>query len=287
MRLLIALFSAFLFCALASRSEAQQQHFQLTYRAPDVCPNQAAFVDELSARLGYVPIDATASDAVRVAITQEGAQWAATVEAPDGSARVFRASACGELTRTVATALSVQLEPPAAPVAAPPPQVDEQRPSTVRVEVLSDVPGVTLHETMGMRTASVYASNGVSAFGVGFDFQRLCSAPCSLQLERREYRLALGETNVAIPLPVDTVTQIDGPSKLTLEYTSRAGLRLAGLITAIVGPAAGLAILLAGGFDSTTPLIVGSVVTGVTAGVGLVLMWQRDKVEVRLTPSGL
>ena len=82
----------------------------LDYRGPEQCPPAVRLVESVAARIGRVPFAPRQRNVVRVRLLLDGSEWMATLEL-DGTARVFRASACADVVEALAVALSVFFEP--------------------------------------------------------------------------------------------------------------------------------------------------------------------------------
>jgi hypothetical protein len=96
--------------------------------------------------------------------------------------------------------------------------------------------GLTLHQVIVEGPRSHWT-------GRRYDATRpLCTAPCRLQLPAGAYRFAISEGGD--PTRSDQLTDLRGPTQLSLDYQNRAGLRTAGWVTFGVGAVlgAGLAV---------------------------------------------
>lgn len=164
-----------------------------------------------------------------------------------------------------------------------------------RLTLKASEPDVTFHVSTGMAVGGRFTA-------VGYD--RICTAPCDASMATGTYTLALS-TGTDAPVSSDErVTLEAGPSTVEGVYTSNVGLRTAGWVLVVGGPAAGLATMFLtqdescfGGdpssnvapicsktFSSTGLLIGGALAVGGVLG-GLALISVKDGAEIRVSPG--
>lgn len=148
-----------------------------------------------------------------------------------------------------------------------------------RVHVESDPPGVWLHH----RTGGAPRAPWLAA----------CAAPCD----------AIVPTEVVLGLSLDgrhvhaaTPSPLFGdPTRIHLRYEDHARVRMLGLVTLIVGALVGVGMVLGGvvGLARTTGSVdeaaaavggIGAAVLTLGLVVGIVLVGEPDRVEVRVEP---
>lgn len=117
-------------------------------------------------------------------------------------------------------------------------------------------------------------------------YEKLCVAPCNIQVDPGDYELALGLANEA-PVPSDSVFTIDQNTTLKGELKSNAPIRVVGTIISFGGTIAGAGIVVheivtreEGEKLSSSALITGIVVGVVSGLVGGVLSSVDDDAEI-------
>lgn len=135
---------------------------------------------------------------------------------------------------------------------------------------------------------------GVGGFGVGAvetsgrSFDRLCIAPCTLQIAPGNYRFAVGEGEEA-PVIIEDPVMIEGPMTVTAEYSSYKELRTLGNVVSTVAILAGIALAIhwlaredaRTSGDYTQPAIGGGIALG-GGIVGYILGEKEDEVRLEL-----
>lgn len=168
------------------------------------------------------------------------------------------------------------------------------------LRLLASEPGVTYHLQTGTSQAVAYGG-GMTAVAFAASYDRLCTAPCDTELPVGNHVLALSLDHSP---PVETLEPviIQGPSELRGSYESRAGLRIAGLLTLLGGGGAGLGLGLVGllrteescdssGFclDEMSPnwalAITGASIELASVIVGMILMRQPDRADIDVLPA--
>jgi hypothetical protein len=145
-------------------------------------------------------------------------------------------------------------------------------------------------------------AGGLMGFGYSTrsrEYAILCTAPCDVELPQGQQRLALsisGGVAREMAAPLD----IDGPGRLVADYSSRRGVRIAGVLLAIVGGVAGLVMTGHGlnpgstcdsyGACTRMPADDGMVAAGLAVfagslGAGLYMGLLGDKVTLSLVPG--
>lgn len=89
---------------------------------------------------------------------------------------------------------------------------------------------------------------GVATVG---HYRQLCTSPCTMSLRNGSYQLALSQ-NGGPPISASSPVRIAGPSRVQGTYTSRHGLRVAGVVTIVGGATIGLVVTLTS-FYTTEP----------------------------------
>lgn len=129
--------------------------------------------------------------------------------------------------------------------------------------------------------------------GKGQAYERLCIAPCDITLPAGTEAFALSQGSGS-PVDANAVTVPAGRSRLVGTFESNRGLRIAGLVTAIVGGAAGLGLVIAGSVtgesdgygskDPNKPLLYAGVGVALGSAVtGLILASRRDHAAVSVS----
>lgn len=165
----------------------------------------------------------------------------------------------------------------------------------VSLEFVGD-PDLTLYRA-DSAAAIVVAGAGGTAYGMARGYERLCSAPCRLQLEPGFHTLAISR-GTGPPVEVEGGVRVDGPAVLEGSYESRSTVRTAGWVTMLASVVAGTALMLVPIFDydpsygdgssnsfDFTPIIVGGAIMSVGAIVGMILALQSDEVDVGVRPT--
>lgn len=271
---------------------------ELDYQAPaGICPLEGRYRDEVAARLGRVPFTdhrAPSGPKVRVRIGRRGASFFGMLDTGSGSAREIESTDCADLVATLASLTAVSLEP--TPPAPREPRATEPRRQR---EAVAPSPrgGVRLHVTAGQEGLALhYVSDSAAAVGsggyaIGWEFERLCTAPCETRLPRGEYQFAIGP-GVAIPMPSGEMTRIDEDSEIHIEYTSRADTRWGGLGVAIGGSLLGTLMMLlavpalSDGNGAGGGLLLGLGGAGMitSAIVGVLMMMTPDETQLTTQP---
>jgi hypothetical protein len=283
-------FSAIIACFVGLFSfaaSAQTGPLALDYSAPKGCLSEEQFRDEVAARLGSIPFAESGAPLVITIVAQNKGGFLGTLEL-QGRERVLRNADCPTLARDLAAALAVQLD-------APPPQTgvvggvvsspaSSDTRNTVTLDVQAEDPSLTLYVVRGQQLA--YGSvGGYTAAAVGYNFESLCTAPCTLELEPNDYHFAIGR-GVNTPLPLKSRVRINEPSRLDLGYKSRKAVRIVGFVLGVVGSALGVGLLVKGiTSESTDMLVSGSVVAGSSLLVGTVMSMIGDRNSLELTPA--
>jgi hypothetical protein len=170
-----------------------------------------------------------------------------------------------------------------------------------RLELKSDQQGLTFHRKSGSSNGvglgwATGKNGGPIAMGFTADhFERLCTAPCTLDIAPGTYRLGLSLDDGRV-VPAQTALDLRGRVRLEGTYVSNAGLRTAGWIIFGAGSLLGGVVALQTqdncntgitGFCSTEfpYLIPGLVVMAVSELAGLIMGLQPDRAEVQAMPS--
>lgn len=141
-----------------------------------------------------------------------------------------------------------------------------------RLHLVSDPVGLTFHRKSGSAT-----SGEVQAAG----FDRLCTAPCDIEIPAGTEELSLSKPDKD-PNKPKSVTLPAGDSELVGTYESNAGARIAGFILMIGGAGLGTFLLIkslpSDGDDGVnTGLLIPAVALTVGGSIGgAVLMMQKD-----------
>lgn len=125
----------------------------------------------------------------------------------------------------------------------------------------------------------------------------MCTAPCETEVAPGTRRLALS-LGKGTPVEPENFVRIEGPSRLEGEYTSYAGMRLAGWLTMVGSAGVGTYLMLTSlSADETcdssgyctetldsTRLYAGAGVMLAGGIVGLVLSGKSDEAQIRVVP---
>jgi hypothetical protein len=172
----------------------------------------------------------------------------------------------------------------------------------------SKEPGLRVY----VQTATATATVGWNTVSIDA-YTPLCTTPCTTSLAPGSYRVAVG-TASGKPVPVEDPIVVGSGDSVKVEYQSNTGMRAAGWVILIVGTLAGTALMLtATSTEPCTPstttfsttcipqtttntdqVLMGGVVAGGSALVGLILILQKDHASAevgagpmafRLTPT--
>lgn len=158
-------------------------------------------------------------------------------------------------------------------------------------------PDLTLHVVTGS-SYGVVTGYRISGISEEHSFKSLCTAPCTAQLAPGTYELALSSGD-GKPIIARRVVVPSGPSQLNGEYSSRAGLRTAGIVVLIAGLGTGLTLmflpLLNPSEDCSkgtctkkfdfAPLFIGTGIVVASSIVGTILATRPDRARVELVPG--
>src|SRR5687767_5586632 len=97
--------AAFATPAYADRNIALDYHSKVKG-----CPTAERFADQVAAKLGFVPWDPQATTSIRVRITSDSGEVVGTIEQPDGTSKVLRATTCPKLDEALVSAIAVALD---------------------------------------------------------------------------------------------------------------------------------------------------------------------------------
>ena len=88
-------------------SAAAADSVALDYRASDAsCIDAARFADEVSAKLGFVPFNTTASAKIRVRVEKDGNRFTGSVINVDGTSKVVDGATCAAVTSSLAVTVA-------------------------------------------------------------------------------------------------------------------------------------------------------------------------------------
>lgn len=133
------------------------------------------------------------------------------------------------------------------------------RGKVARVSLISEPPGLVFHRQSGSAT-------GTGGVAIGFD--RLCAAPCSIELPAGTEQLSLS-TDDDTPPPGESVDIPQGRSQILGTYESRLGLRVAGGVILGVSAIGGALLVSLGAAASVDGEVdVGMLVGGIAILVG-------------------
>ena len=147
---------------------------------------------------------------------------------------------------------------------------------------------------------SVGGGSGVTS---GRGYQRVCSAPCDVNVATGKYTLALSRGNGS-PVEADDLVAIDGPSTMEVKYSSYAGLRAAGTVVTVVGVVSGLYFIFAkapytvtecnaqGACQDQTKFHQSELLTGIGlflggAIIGGIMSSKDDEASIRVVPGAV
>jgi hypothetical protein len=272
-----------LVCCIVPRAHADEVVLALAYDAPAECPDAAHFQDEVSAGLGRNPFTPTGDDLV-VALARDGIRFRGTI-LHAGKERAFLDESCAMLVRDLATALAVQLDPPA-PMAA---QVTAERAvPTVKVEVSAKQANLSLFSTQRMHLA--FGPPGSDMAVLHERFAPLCGVPCTIELAPDSYHFAISQ-GLAAPLAVPAAMRIDHPVRIEVGYRARERVRKAGRYLGTLGSLLGGGLALWGAlYDVNRPdprsnmalVGVGCALFGTSLIAGAVMARRPDRAWLRI-----
>jgi hypothetical protein len=188
--------------------------------------------------------------------------------------------------------------PPPAPIAMASNAAAIEAP-TARLQLKSDQRGLTYYRKMGAGHSDgggwVHGKNG-GPVSLSFDtanFERLCTAPCSVEVPQGTYKLGLSLNDGAV-VSADAL-DLRGKLQLDGHYESNSGIRRAGWVVGIASILVGTVLALSSSNDcdpsstvycsSTRPYLVpGLLVMGVGGTLGLLMTFVGDDVTIRATP---
>ncbi len=159
----------------------------------------------------------------------------------------------------------------------------------------SSVPKLTFHLQTGEATVHGWAG-GRSYIGVGRTFERLCTAPCSVDVPEGAQTFAISRADEGRPLVGDPI-DVRGDMTLQGSITNRPGLRAGGITLAVLGPLSGIGMMVGGfalltsdGSDSVVPeiaLLVGGVVVlaGTLTGGIIMAVAAGDRARIEVVPG--
>ncbi len=268
---------------VANPVQAEKTSYRLDYKSTvKNCPTANRFSDEVSALIGFVPWHKNGAP-LRIRFRREGGQVVASLELPDGTAKVLREGSCAALIPALVVATSMAVDSKSAPdrVRTQTPTTTTVATSMARVHVRSKKPGLTVSVITQRAVAS--GSNGGSASAVSY--KDLCVTPCSFSVETgikevmvygrgptviRKLNLQGGE---------DTFLAAESGS-MPLTYGGGV-VFLTGAVSVIVGGASLIA-------DSDSSWALPTLLLG-TGGVGLgygMMQMGRSHLEVEEGPQG-
>jgi hypothetical protein len=225
--------------ALAAPAAADR--IRLDYRASDAsCIDATRFADEVSAKLGFVPWDASAKTKIRVRIDREGQQFSGSFLNSDGTSKVVDGASCAQVTSSLAVSVAGALDrtdrtvdllmgstqPRAEAKAAP----DDGKVPVNFVTADGRRVDISLNTGGGMGRASDGATI-VANF-----YEGLCTSPCTARLSRGRHFLLFQDPDSASAGGDKFL--IDQPTTITLHHKSRRGLRRGLFATGVVTTAA-------------------------------------------------
>ena len=194
------------------------------------CPSSDRFADEVSAKLGFVPWNALASDSIRVRITKDKTDLVGTIEQPDGTSKVLRAASCAKLDEALVSAIAVALDQTTTigMVATPREERQDERrlrrldrdtDKLVTIELKSR-DGRELEISRVLSSTVLYTYNARAA---AISFEKICKAPCSAQLPPGTHTFLVRDVKNNYTLERDATVKVS--STLELDYTSHAETR--------------------------------------------------------------
>lgn len=281
----------------------------LVVGACSLLTRSVVFAQDAAPREDAVPTapSAPASPPLDVVMTHDGGMVRGTIiesvpgqyaviTLPTGETRRFDGAQIRYAGPRSGAPTSTLSSPGAPPAPSPPSTAEAADTSAIELRLGSPQPGVTFHRVRLTSTAEVTASGFsqgrvVSMAGTarGHTFERLCTAPCQVELPRGEYELALSAGGD--PIPAAEIVRLDAATAVSGVYTDNSGLRAAGWVSIIGGGLAGVAIVLVPILTGTdiandsagfwAPFGVGLGVIAVTSIIGWVLTSQQDGATIR------
>ncbi len=190
--------------------------------------------------------------------------------------------------------------PPPAPPLAPPPPPEEPRVHFESAEPL----------TFGIHTSTADADLGGWRGNLHLrieNYDKLCTSPCDAKLPKGSYQFSVTQDKSTVA--TDNEVPVKPGDTVHGEYQSYRGLRIAGVVTMIVGGTAGLIYALS--YSKTNPedcdyhsndysaclarssdssdmsqhLYVGLGVSLGSIVVGSIMLWKKDEASIRVTPG--
>lgn len=152
---------------------------------------------------------------------------------------------------------------------------------TAYLHLVSEPEGLTFHRKSGTATSGYIQA-------IGFD--RLCVAPCDIEIPAGTEELSLSKPNGA-PVKPSAVELPAGNSEIVGRYNSKVGVRVAGIVVLSVGVAVGMGLVLASMPDAsdlnseidTGMLGVGFGLMAAGGLAGGIMIAQRDSTSFEIT----
>lgn len=162
------------------------------------------------------------------------------------------------------------------------PRIDDGSPPRHKLTFRSyDETPVTVHRQL----STAFATTGRFA-AVGASYERLCTAPCEVEIPEGSHVLALSIPGVRLPREAGDISLTENQT-VTGHYVSRQSVRTAGFVTGLAGILIG-GIAMAMGFSrddngntNRGALYAGLGIMTVGLAVGLPLTLIRDEAEIR------
>jgi hypothetical protein len=256
------------------------------------------------------PSVARAADAPDLVKLKDGSMYRGTIAELVAGDHVVITLATGETKRfamaDVASAGPAPTAPPVAPPAPPPPPPASST-GAASLALTANTDDVTFSIKTGeaeFSGAGFAGGRAVYVSGTADAYSTICTAPCTTSLTLGTHRMGLTQGGGHV-VPAEEAVTITGPGKLEGTYTSRLGVRAAGLVVLIAGVGGGTALMLAGMkadhhcdpsviqgeapfcYDraDTTMLGEGLGISLVGTLVGWILLSVRDGATIDFTPS--
>jgi hypothetical protein len=235
----------------SARAEAR---YALDYRSAVKGCSSDRFPDEISAKLGFVPWDAQATNTLRVRISKDGRELVGTIEHDDGTTKVLRAASCAKLHEALISAISVALDSPTIEVGvvgSPSPN-DERRlrklerdpNELVTIEVKSrDGRDLEISRVIAANVTAVAYGGYLGGFAT-LSFEKLCKAPCRAQVPPGTNTFLVRDivNDVSVrqdaEIRVNSTLEFDYTSQLAARKTTSRRISMGGWIGFVAGTAA-------------------------------------------------
>ena len=240
---------------IAAAAPAAAGHLALDNRADDAtCIDAARFADEVAAKVGFVPWDASAATSVHVRVARDGDAFTGTFSNVDGNTKQVAGATCLEvrssLVITVAAAVDTEVAAPRGKVTAPVAADD----SKVEVTFASNI-----GRMIDVSRRSGNARNSRERDIVATYYDDVCTTPCSARMPRGRQYLSFRDPDTGASATLQV--SLDRPVAVTVDRKSHRWKRIIGY--SVGGTLTGLGVA---GFATESHELL----SGIGIGVGVI-----------------